>query len=596
MDMHLHAQSALPNPDEQLAAQYYQNKEYDKALVYYEKLYGKKNNPQYYHFYLTCLIETKDFRQAEKLVRRQLKQKPEALYYYIDLGKVFLADSKPEKAKEEYDKAIKSLEPNPNQVLDLAKGFMAAKQWDYAISTYIKGRKLLGPSYPFNFELAEAYGEKQDYISMANEYLDLLEISDGYIQSVQNVLQTNFGYEAKTEKNDILKTQLIRRIQNDPEKTIFSELLIWMLVQQKDFDLALNQAKALDKRNKEDGSRIMALGQLCVANEQYDIAAKAFQYVLAKGRNSYYYVNAQLELLHSQYQKLVHSPTAAQTDWLELDKNYTTSIAELGKAPATVPLLKSLAHIKAFYLHNTNDAQTLLEECVDMPGTTENMKAECKLELADILLMTGNIWDAALTYGQVEKAFKHDPIGQEAKFRNAKISYYTGDFGWAQTQLDVLKGSTSKLISNDAMNLSILISDNIGLDSNEVPLLMYARGELLIFQNRIPEAFLTFDSITNSFPSHALADEILWLKAKIQMQAGKFNQADSLLEQITLGFSADILADDALFMRATLQEQHFQHKQKAMELYQELLTQYPGSLYTVEARKRFRSLRGDVIQ
>src|SRR5207237_519209 len=130
------------------------------------------------------------------------------------------------------------------------------------------------------------------------------------------------------------------------------------------------------------------------------------------------------------------------------------------------------------YLNKTNEANDLLEETIALPQLSLQLQAECKLELGDILLMTGDIWEASLRYSQVEKSFKHDEIGNEAKFRNAKISYYTGDFKWAQAQLDVLKGATAKLIANDAMDLGLLISDALAIDTNEAPLCIFARADL----------------------------------------------------------------------------------------------------------------------
>jgi len=212
-----------------------------------------------------------------------------------------------------------------------------------------------------------------------------------------------------------------------------------------------------------------------------------------------------------------------------------------------------------------------------------------------VLLLSGDIWEASLRYSQVEKAFKYDEIGQEAKFRNAKISYYTNDFKWAQAQLDVLKGATAKLISNDAMDLSLLISDALAIDSNEAPLILYAHADLLVFQNKDDEAIKTLDSIKTLYPNHALTDDVLFKKAQIALKHANYNDAAMFYESILKDHGHDILADDALFKLAELNENQFKNIEKAKELYQQLIEKYPGSLYVVEARKRFRKLRGDAV-
>ncbi len=585
---------AQPSTDEQLASQFYQNKEFDKALDYYEKLYNKKSPQIFYQPYLNCLLETKDFKKAERIVKKQIKQNPDAPNFIVDLGTVYTRSEEPEKARSTWESAVKAIKMD-DQVFAVANSFISIRQYDFAISTYLKGRKISQNNYPFSFELADVYNTKGDKIAMINEYLDVLDLQDSYIQSVQNALQSSFGSDADQKQNELVKTELLRRISKNPDKTIYSELLIWMQIQLKDWEGAFVQAKALDKRKKEEGNRVMALAILFSQNEAYDVAIKAFNYVISKGPEVYYYTNARIELLNVYYQKVVTKGIYTSLDLTELEKNYVSTIAELGKSASTVPLLKNLAHLQAFYLNKTDDAKALLEEAIQLPQLPAVTQAECKIELADILLMTGDIWEASLRYSQVEKAFKYDAIGQEAKFRVARISYYTGDFKWAQAQLDVLKGATAKLIANDALDLSLLISDALAIDSNEAPLAIFARADLLAFQNKDDQAKISLDSINTLFPNHALADEILYKKAQIALKHLQYIEAATFYEELLKNYGDDILGDDAMFKLADLNENQFKNLEKAKELYQQLMEKHPDSLYVVEARKRFRKLRGDSI-
>jgi tetratricopeptide (TPR) repeat protein len=580
--------------DEQLALQFYQNKEFDKALDYYEKLYNKKSPQVYYQAYLNCLLETKDFKKAEKIAKKQIKQNPEQVNFIVDLGNVYFRADDIEKAKTTWETAVKAIKYD-DQVFAVANAFQTIRQYNFTIATYFKGRKISQNNYPYSFELADVYNLLGDRIAMINEYLDILETQDSYIQSVQNALQTSFANDADQKQNELLKTELLRRISKNPDKTIFSELLIWMQIQQKDWEGAFIQAKALDKRKKEDGNRVMALGQLFAQNDAYDVAIKAYNYVIEKGNEVYYYTNARIELLNVYYQKVVTKGNYTSADLIVLEKNYMTTISELGKSVNTILLLKNLAHLQAFYMNKTDAAKILLEEAIEIPQLSPTTQAECKLELADVLLMTGDIWEASLRYSQVEKAFKYDAIGQEAKFRVAKISYYTGDFGWAQTQLDVLKGATSKLISNDAMNLSLLISDALAIDTNEAPLLLFANADLLNFRNLDDKAIALLDSLNKTYPNHELADEIIYKKAQIALKHLQYNEAAAFYQELLKNYGEDILGDDAMFKLAELNENQFKNIEKAKELYQQLMEKYPDSLYVVEARKRFRRLRGDAI-
>jgi tetratricopeptide (TPR) repeat protein len=199
-----------------------------------------------------------------------------------------------------------------------------------------------------------------------------------------------------------------------------------------------------------------------------------------------------------------------------------------------------------------------------------------------------------LLYSQVDKDFKQDMLGEEARFRNAKLSYYNGDFKWAQGQLDVLKASTSELIANDALNLSVLIvENNPPADSNVTPLLMFARADLLEFQNKDEEAILILDSISVQFPQHPLMDDILMMRSQLAMKKQDFGEAAMHLQKIVTEYGEDVLADDAIYTLATINEEFFQNKDEAKRLYEQLILKYPGSTFVNQARKRYRILRGD---
>jgi tetratricopeptide (TPR) repeat protein len=586
---------AQSNTDEQLAFQYLQNKEYNKAVDYYENFFSKKDGLTYYEPYLLCLTKLGQFDKAEKMIKRAIKQNLKNLSYVVDLGTLYLNGGNKSKSNSQYELAVKQLIPDQKQIISLANSFVQLKEWDYAIVTYERGRKLLQGFYPFYIETAEVYSKKGDVAGMVNQYLNLLNDYGDQLQTVQNGLQPSFGEYKDDEKNEIIKTELLKKIQSQPSKVVFSELLIWFFIQEKNFNAVFIQSKALDKRLQEDGERMMALGQLCVTNEDYENASKCFQYVIEKGKGNNYYVNARMELLNSLYKKVTEKFNYTTIDLLDLEKNFNLTLNELGKYARTATLIKNLAHLDAFYLNKTKEANDLLSEAIKLPGLSEQIKAECKLELGDILLMTGEVWDASLLYSQVELDFKHEPIGQDAKLRNAKLSYYNGEFKWAQAQLDILKAATEKLISNDAMQLSLTISDNLKEDGDSLALSMFSRADLYCFRNQYEKSLTTLDSILQKIPSTSLADDILFKKYQIKIKEGKFSESAEQLQKLIDNYSFDILGDDATFKLAELNELYLNSSDKAKQLYEELLTKYPGSLYTVEARKRFRRLRGDSV-
>ncbi|MFN3343188.1 MAG: tetratricopeptide repeat protein [Flavobacteriales bacterium] len=583
--------------DQQLAVQYFQSGEFDKAALYYEKLYNKNQSDYFYNYYLKCLLELKEFKEAEKLVKKQQKRNQGNLKYFVDLGDVYKQQGDVAKAKKEYDNAIKDLTGDVQQVRNLALTFRDKGELDYALKVYEKGEKLNGGAVKFRADKAEIYNLKGETQLMIEEYLDMLDDNPRDLDRVENIL--TFAVNMDDPNNarvELLRTEILKRVQKNPDNVAYNELLIWFFQQKGDLNAAFNQVKALDKRRKEDGLRVLNFGDVCANNQQYDLAARAFEYVITeKGKNGNYYIDARIQLVEVLSYKILNQGIYEQNDLITLERLYNESITELGRNSGTVGLMRGYAKLKAFYMHDAKGGTEILYEALQMPGIRPNIEAEMKLELADIALMRGLIWDASLLYSQVEKAFKHEPIGHEAKLRNARISFYTGDFGWAQGQLDVLKASTSKLISNDAMQLSLLITDNLGVDSIPEALLLYAEADLLVFQNRLAEAELKLDTLNKQYTWHGLSDESVFLRYKIAMKRRDYTIAVSHLQNIIDNYGSDILGDDATFKLAELYQFQFNDSEKASELYKKLMFEYPGSLYVVEARKRFRILRGEKI-
>ncbi|MBK7887381.1 MAG: tetratricopeptide repeat protein [Bacteroidetes bacterium] len=578
----------------ELANQYFSTGEFEKAVVYFEKYYDQDPFGAY-NGYMQCLIKVKEYDKAEKLVKKQMKRIPQDPSLKIDLGAIYELQEEPEKAKKVYADAIKNLSPDINQVNLLGNGFTRRQQLDYTVETYLQGRKLLKGAYPFSFELAEAYAQMGKFPEMVNEYIEMIDFNPGYLPNIQTILQNKIGNDLSGNLSDLVRQSLLRKIQKRPEDTNYSELLLWLFLQEKDFESAFIQAKGLDKRLGEQGERLVSLGRTAVNNLDFPVAEKCFQYVVDKGSTNMNYVTARMELINVTNERITGSGTYTRADLLRLESDYVIALQELGKNVATAPLIRGFSHLQAFYLHNTDKAIELLLEAIDLPNLKTQFKAECKLELADIYVFDGLVWDAALLYGQVDKDFKNDALGREAKFRNARLSYYLGEFDWAKDQLNVLKAATSQLISNDALSLSLLITDITNLDTTMEALLMYSRADLYDFQNKDSLSMITLDSILTVFPGHMLSDEVWYKKAQILKPQGRFTEAAALLAEITEKYPEDILADDAMYQLGLLYENQLNDKEKAKTIYESLLTKYPGSLFVVDARKRFRLLRGDKI-
>ncbi|MFI5222014.1 MAG: tetratricopeptide repeat protein [Bacteroidia bacterium] len=579
--------------DEQLAAQYFNSNEFAKALDVYEKLFSKTPASNYiYENLLICYFNLKKYEDAEKTVKKLIRKNPDNPYYPVDLGYVYKKSGKEELAKKQFDEIVNKLKGRGELIVETANAFQKRNEFDRAVSVYQKGRKLNNNNPQlFCIELANLYAQKREIGLMVDEYLNAIQNNPGNVEEVQGYLQSYLENDAEYE---ILKQGLLKKNTAFPGNETFSEMLIWMFVQRKDFTNAFVSAKALDKRFKEDGRRLVELGYLAVSNEKFDAGSIIYSYIASLGKEKPFYINGRLGMLEAKNNKIFFGSSYSETDLKMLEKDYRDFLTEFGKDYFTAPAERDLARLYAYYLNDQNAATELFNELIDMPRLDEKFKAECKLELGDIMVLNGSVWDAMLLYGQVDKEFKEDPLGQDAKFRNARLSYYLGEFTWARSQLDILKTATTQLISNDALELSLLIQDNTP-DSNDEALLMFARADLNFFQNKFETSILILDSINLLYPRHPLDDDILYKRAQIFLKKKNYQKACDYLRQLLNEHGSDILGDNALFLLATITEKNLNDKPGAMKLYEEFIEKYPGSFFLTEVRKRYRSLRGDQL-
>jgi len=550
----LDVQSQIAPADAKLAKQYYDNGDYAKAEVYYEVFVKEKPSKVHYTIYLDILTQQEKYKEAKKLISKRQKKFPDLLELHLDLAKLYRFEGEDGKADQECRKAISKVGKNSSQVKTLAQAFIKENMMDQALETYQQGKAALNGKYPFNYEMASLYGQMGDTQRMIDEYLDLIGFNEGYVKTVQNALSRSIDFDSEHEDIDYLKGGLLTRVQDNPEKEVYYNFLIWLFTQKKDFNSAFIQTKAIDKRNGGDGSRLIKLADLCTNNEAYDLAEQCYEYVAEKGRAGKYYEISKMMALTSSMKALRKNFRRTDEECRLLDGRFTTTLVDLGKSASTGKVMREQAELKFKYLQETQAAMELLDEAIKMPGVKKNFQAFCKLDLADMLLADGYIWDASLYFSQVEKDFKNDILGAEAKYRNAKISFYVGDFEWAQAQLDVLKASTSKLISNDAIDLSLLITDNLNLDTILDPMEKYARADLLNFQNKLDLSLQTLDSIVTMYPGHSLEDEILYTRYEIERKRGDFEAAAKHLDDIKTYYFDDILVDNALFELAKMNE------------------------------------------
>ena len=567
----------------------YNGKNYSEAVLIYERLYKKKSS-RVYNSYLDCLIKLSKIDSAIKLVKNYYKRFGKNPSILIDLGELYILQGNEDLAKSEFEKVIDEIQKKPNFIASSASKFYNKNMYDFALKAYKLAREK-NPYKNYSFQISNIYSQMGQIENMYKELLELLITSPSYLQTCKVRLGRTINDNPNNENNILLKKNIIRKIQKNENEEL-NDLLVWIYLQEKNFSDALSRLISLDKRFEFYDHKIFELGEIAKSNNELKIAEEAFNYLSKNKQYGIYYEESIIKLINIKYEKFKKSTIKTNNEIKEIISEYEKIINLLGQNNETIMTIIDMSHIISFYENDKSKAKKILLPLIENKNISNQNIAYVKLKLGDILLSEGDKWDAILFYSQVEKEFKNDIIGQEAKLKKIKVDYYNGDFNWAQAQLDVLKKSTSKLVSNNSIELSLLITDNLNLDTTTIALEMFAKADLLIYQNNFEEAINLFNQIELKFPDHSLIDEILFKKASINIEVKKFKEALLFLDEICERYGINsIFYDDALFKQGDILETIYMDRDKAKSKYEKILLEQPGSIFLSEARKRYRKLR-----
>ena len=590
--------------DLQLAHKYYLDADYEKAMLYYEKISQEdKYLDKIYKNYKATLIELFKYKEAEKLCKDQIKSQPLKLHFLVDLGIIYELDDKPAKKLQLFDKAIAQIKSNTTHsaASDLGIAFEKVGAVDRALETYLKFEKISPRNIlSFHSKIAMIYNRQGKTHEMINTFFEMLLLNERFLSSVQNGLVNSIDFETQLKEKEILRKAIIQNIQTNPNKIVFVELLAWYYMLNNDYENAYIQIKSIDKKLNSNGQKVLELGNTALNNKDFNIAIKCFDYIIKNSSSIEIKFEAKNKRLITFKTKLLNGSKIIKEELEELKANYLLALSQLNNnrnvynnSLRKYQLMVDLSEIEAYFLKDINSAKNHLKNAMSLTNIKAKQKAEAKLKLADIIVLENNIWEASLMYMQIEKEFKNDPLGHLAKFKNAQVYYFSGEYDWCQAQLDVLKASTSKLIANDALELSVLITDNYNMDTSETAMKLFSYADMLSAQQQYKEAIILYDSVLYNFKNHTLNDEIIFRKAKIKLKQHLYNEAIKHLENLEINYPNSILLDNSLYLMGCIYQENIKNLDLAKKYFKTLLFNHPGSLYITDSRKRFRKIAGN---
>lgn len=566
-----------------LAENYFRNSEYEKATQLFEGLVKKSPyNVTYLERLITCYQETNKFEVAKELLSKKLEKKPQLIFLNVMIGQNYERKQDVVSAEKYYKKAInsitkKSYRYGPN----VANLFKTYNKLDLAIQAYKKAEEVNKNAH-YGFQIAQIHGEQGDFELMFEEYINYLDRNDDYLNTVKRYTSKYVTDDGENERNILFKKALLRKSASNP-KDVWNDLLSWLFIKQKDYSKALIQARALYQRDNDKLSLIFQLGEIAFENEAYSVAKQCFDFTIEKTS----YPQDKFDAI------LMNLEIAIATKEENIDEKFNAIFEEFGVNRNTFSIQVAYADYLTFTKNQPEEAKKVLEKALEF-SENKYQKARVKLKLADVLVYQNTFNKALIYFSQVQTQFKNHELGQQARFKVAQTSYFKNDFKWAKAQLKVLKGSASQLIANDAADLFLTISDNEPKDSIPSGLVKYAQADLLSFQNKTSEAISILSEVLIKFKGQSIEDEALFKQAELFKKEQKFEEAISNYEQIIALNAEGILVDDAHYQLAGIYEQQ-EAIEKAQEHYQKIIFDYPSSIYLVDARKKYRKLRGDSI-
>ncbi len=571
-----------------LAKNYFDQGEYEKALALYTKLYEKTKRFDYFKAMIATHQQLEEYQEAEKLLGKKLISQKVSPQLYVELGYNYSLQKKDSLARINYTKAMGYIETNPMYAFSIGETFEKYSLLEQAVATYELSMEI-NPDRDFNYQLASLYGEQGKLEKMFTSYLDLMKKNLAY----RSIAERNFSLyvteDPLNEANILLKKAVLQKLQESPN-VLYNELLSWLFIQQKDYKKAFAQEKAIYRRMGDgDLSGLIDLAFITITDKNYENATDIVTYLIENA------TTPQAKIEGFQHLLKIELETAEKKNYSKIEKHYENLLDEFGRGKETYKLQIDYNYFLAFQFNKKENAISNLKTLSKEPLSVYQ-EARVKMQLADILVYDEKFNQALIYYSQIQKKVTGDLLAQEARFKVAQTSYYKGDFEWAQVQLDVLKKSASQLIANDAMQLSLVIRDNTLEDSTQTALKLYARADLLTLQKKETEAITILQDILENHKGEKIEDETLLKMGELYEVKGEFKKAETAYLKLIQFYNEDILADDAHYHLAKLYETKLDQPEKAKQYYEQIIFNFADSIYFVEARKKYRILRGDEIE
>jgi len=574
----------------------------DKAREIYEDLYKRNpSNMQYFISLNRIYVSLKQYEASEKLINQRLLSSPQDINLYGLLGSTYYLTGDENKGFSIWEEGIKKVPDEPINYRIMANYAIERRAFEKAIDFLKRGKKLSDNALMFSFDLANLYSLTMQYREAAEEYLSIILKNPEQYQAVQNGI---LSYINKVDAL-IITTDVFDK-KRDENNINLSYLLASLYIQGKMYERAYRIFSEIDSKLKSDGKELLYFAQSLYNDHQFVLAVRVFGDIIDKHPTSSIISNAKLgyaKTLEATIENINNDASA----WKPFSFGKTGDPQKVDEIIAKYNEINNLyshsevanealfrtGDLKYSKLNDLDGAKGIFNKLIaETPNSQFGIKSYEKL--GDIYLEEGNLEKSKEMFKKlIQSSLIAENEKNYARFKEAKISFYEGNFPIGRDLITNIIQNYKDNNSNDALELSLLLNTMANDSSN---LVIFANAELLSEQKKFSQAREKYLIISQNPQAFVLQNLAKLRVAEMDLALDNYDSSMKLLQEIADEKEKNIYSDKALYLQGNIYQYAKKDIPKAIEIYESLLERFPNSIYLDAARESINKLKNKISQ
>lgn len=575
-----------------MAQDYERRGNYNTALRIYKRLYTEvPANQLYYEGLKRNMVRMKQFDELIEMINVRISR-TNGVRPNVDLADVYYRKGESERALAIWQQALTQFAQQKSTYTYVANAMVSNRLYDEALEAYRQGRQTFNDENVFIFEMANIYVLRLQYKEATLEYLKHLERNPNQFGYIENrIVNYTKDPERAREVAAILEENLAGRKQ----KYLVRKLLADLNLRIEAYGPALIQFKILEtmeppnpnqRKIAGNGRELFFFANKALKAGEFRYAQEAFNLILHNYPKSSYKVQALYGLAVAKQKQ------GASTEALQ-------QFEELVKAGRTSPWAQeALYQIGEIYFSDLFEIDQALDAYNRIIRSYPAGKKtdQAYFRVGDCYAIKGDFEKAKTWYQRASTLLgPNSPLQDRAFFKTAHLQFLAGDYEAAKEALAKItekigQDGVSQDYVNDALELTFLIEENEG--KSEEALRAYSAAQQLKMQKKDAEAIAALNRIVAIYPAADVVNESLMELGELEKERGNFEVAVGHFETLLAEHSESVYNALAQKHIAEIYETGLDDLQKAYEAYENVLINYPNSLYLEEVRLKLRELQG----